>query len=266
MLSKLKHYFQDYTRTFYRGEPSFDENIALKAGHSIRVARLCADIAREDGFSAEDQSLAQAAGLLHDIGRFEQYRRFQTFSDHLSIDHGALGAEILTHQLPHDWIPRDLLSLVINVTRYHNAASLPKDQDLRTIKFLRLVRDADKIDIFRLSCNYYRQRTDQNKNSALELNTCDNEEISDAIYGRIMSGLPALKQDIRTLNDFKALQMSWIFDINHEKSFEIIARGQYLDGILSSFRAENRRAHEIYHKTAQTLSHHFCCLSRCALV
>lgn len=265
MLTLLKQHFQNYTKTFYRGVASFDQNIALKAEHSIRVARLCADIAREETFSAEDQALAQAVGLLHDIGRFEQYRRFQTFSDHQSIDHGALGAEILTDHFPQDWISRDLLPLVINTTRYHNAAALPQDQDLTTLKFLRLVRDADKIDIFRLSCNYYRKRTEHNKNSALELNTSENEDICDEIYGRIMSGQPALKQDIRSLNDFKALQMSWIFDLNHEKSFEIIARGQYLDGILSSFNTNNHRAQEIYHQAATALSRH-CARPCCALV
>jgi len=265
MLTSLKQHFQNYTKTFYRGVAPFDQNIALKAEHSIRVARLCAEIAREENFSVDDQELAQAVGLLHDIGRFEQYRRFQTFSDHQSIDHGALGAEILTDQFPQDWISRDLLPLVINTTRYHNAAALPKDQDLHVLKLLRLVRDADKIDIFRLSCNYYRRRTEHNKNSALELNTSENEEICDEIYGCIMSGRPALKQDIRSLNDFKALQMSWVFDLNHEKSFAIIARGQYLDGILSSFNTNNRRAHEIYHKASAALSRQHS-LPHCALI
>ena len=39
--------------------------------------------------------LAAYCGLLHDIGRFEQLKRYNTFVDSKSIDHGLLGYEIL---------------------------------------------------------------------------------------------------------------------------------------------------------------------------
>ena len=40
-------------------------------------------------------SLALKAGLLHDVGRFEQQRVYGTFTDADSIDHAKYGARIL---------------------------------------------------------------------------------------------------------------------------------------------------------------------------
>mgnify|MGYP000398611567 CR=1 FL=1 len=46
-----------------------------------------------------DSDKAFVCGLLHDIGRFEQLRRWDTFSDARSTNHAKLGAEVLFSQL-----------------------------------------------------------------------------------------------------------------------------------------------------------------------
>ena len=56
---------------------------------------LSLSIASSIGLNEEKINLAKLIGLLHDIARFEQYTRYQTFRDIESIDHGNLGAEIL---------------------------------------------------------------------------------------------------------------------------------------------------------------------------
>ena len=39
--------------------------------------------------------LAEAIAVLHDIGRFEQFFRYHTYSDSASVDHARLGADII---------------------------------------------------------------------------------------------------------------------------------------------------------------------------
>ena len=39
--------------------------------------------------------IAEAVALLHDVGRFEQYKRYGTFNDRKSVNHAALGVEIM---------------------------------------------------------------------------------------------------------------------------------------------------------------------------
>ena len=53
-----------------------DEKIKLKIDHTYRVAGLCQRIAESLGLSEPDVDIAWLLGMLHDIGRFEQIRRF----------------------------------------------------------------------------------------------------------------------------------------------------------------------------------------------
>lgn len=89
--NKVLQRFKEYTDAY----DASDEKIALKIKHTYRVAGLCEQIARSEQRSEEEQSLAWLLGMLHDIGRFEQLRRYDTFSDADSVDHAQLGADIL---------------------------------------------------------------------------------------------------------------------------------------------------------------------------
>ena len=83
--------FAEYVRNY---DPS-DEKIKLKIDHTYRVAGLCQRIAESLGLSESDVDIAWLLGMLHDIGRFEQIRRFGTFNDAKSVDHAEFGADLL---------------------------------------------------------------------------------------------------------------------------------------------------------------------------
>lgn len=83
--------FAEYVRNY---DPS-DEKIKLKIDHTYRVAGLCQRIAESLGLSEPDVDIAWFLGMLHDIGRFEQIRRFGTFNDAQSVDHAEFGADLL---------------------------------------------------------------------------------------------------------------------------------------------------------------------------
>lgn len=83
--------FAEYVRNY---DPS-DEKIKLKIDHTYRVAGLCQTIAESLGLSEPDVDIAWLLGMLHDIGRFEQIRRFGTFNDVQSVDHAEFGADLL---------------------------------------------------------------------------------------------------------------------------------------------------------------------------
>ena len=68
----------------------------------VHVAEACGAVAREQGWSSEDIDLAWLCGLLHDMGRFEQLRRWDTFKDAESMSHAALGIEVLFGENPAD--------------------------------------------------------------------------------------------------------------------------------------------------------------------
>ena len=81
-------------------------------------------IAEELKLSEEEIKLATLIGLLHDIGRFEQYTKWKTFSDRISTNHGVLGSKILEEknfirtfvtENKYDEIIKKQLLIIINI-------------------------------------------------------------------------------------------------------------------------------------------------------
>lgn len=147
--------FKNYTDAYDATNP----RIALKIEHTYHVAEACETVAREQGWSSDDIDLAWLCGLLHDIGRFEQLRRWDTFKDAESMSHAALGVEVLFGENPadapaatsiRDFIETDEHDELIRASiAYHSDFRLPKELDERTRRFCDIVRDGDKVDIMR---------------------------------------------------------------------------------------------------------------------
>ena len=143
---------------FLRYAEQYDtQNILIrhKIEHTFRVAELSERYAKALGMSAEDTDCAWVFGLLHDIGRFEQARRFGTFVDSQSVDHAELGADILfvdglIDRFPAAGLPEDWRAMAEPVIRLHNKLNLPESLDAWTRRFAEILRDADKTDIFRV--------------------------------------------------------------------------------------------------------------------
>lgn len=90
-IENAKKVFQEYVDSFDKTQ----NGIRLKNAHTYRVADLIKTLAESISFSDEEIELAELIGLLHDIGRFEQLKRYHTFLDSKSIDHAKLGVKIL---------------------------------------------------------------------------------------------------------------------------------------------------------------------------
>ena len=131
-----------------------DIKIKLKIDHTYRVA----DIAERIGDSVgADSDFSWFLGLLHDIGRFEQLTQYGTFKDADSVDHAELGADILfkdglIHNFPNLSYTDGLENARIAETaiRLHNKLELPRNLDSETLLYCKILRDADKADIFRV--------------------------------------------------------------------------------------------------------------------
>ncbi len=142
--------FADYVRAYDAEDPK----IKLKITHTWRVAALCEHIAASLALPAADRDLAWLCGLLHDIGRFEQVRRYGTFNDAVSIDHARCSAAVL-FDAGHiaDFAPDQAPAypLLRTAIELHNVYRLPADLTDRTRMFCQILRDADKIDILRVN-------------------------------------------------------------------------------------------------------------------
>lgn len=162
--------FNSYVENYNKS----DEKVRLKIEHTIRVASLCEEIAKSINLSKEDCNIAWLTGLLHDIGRFEQLRRFGTFNDALSIDHAALSSEILfDNGMIRDFVDDISNDLLLHIAvKSHSLFKIPDDLTKRETMFCNILRDADKVDIFRVNVEFpleeiYNVTTEDLKNAAV---------------------------------------------------------------------------------------------------
>jgi len=219
----------------------------LKAEHTRRVCEAIVNIGASLDLSREDLCIAEVCALLHDIGRFEQYKRYRTFSDYKSEDHAALGAKIIRANRAMQHLEPAVADIVVRVVRYHNRAALPVGEEKRCLFFLKMLRDADKIDIWRVVTEYY-QNAGNNRNRTIELGLPDIDRVSDPVYESLMSGKIVQMADLKTFNDFKLLQIGWVYDINFPRTFQIVREKGYLEIIRDALPRNSARAAEIYER------------------
>jgi len=202
--------------------------------------------------SEEDLCLAEACGLLHDIGRFEQYSKYRTFADYKSENHAILGVKIIRDNGVLDCLEPAAANIVVCAVGCHNMASLPEGESERCLFFLKLLRDADKIDIWRVVTEHYRDAGD-NRNRTVELDLPDIDGISAPVYKALMDGKLVQMADLRTLQDFKLLQIGWVYDLNFTRAFHIVQERKFLKAIRNTLPRDSLLVTNVYERACAHL-------------
>ena len=136
----FEKYLDEYDRT--------DDKIHLKIVHTYCVVDAAEEIANRMHLREEDVQLAKIIGLLHDIGRFEQIKRFHSFEPG-TMDHAMYGADLLfgPEQMIRRFVKDPSFDQLICVAiAKHSDFKLEGIEDERTLLHARLIRDADKLD------------------------------------------------------------------------------------------------------------------------
>ncbi|MGC2062573.1 MAG: HD domain-containing protein [Thermodesulfovibrionales bacterium] len=231
-LDRFRDWFDEYARTFVLDDREGQKNIDLKIAHTSRVCSNIVCIAAGESRDIHETLIAEAAALFHDIGRFPQYRQYRTFRDSISINHGRLGAEVLRQEHVLDHLPEDEQASIINAVQFHNAFAVPELDSQEHLFLLRMVRDADKLDIWRIFIGFYEgDRTDIPSEASMGLP--DLPEYSDEVLRDIEHRHTASMTHLRTLNDFKLMLMSWAFDINFSTSIRLLVEQDYINRVAA---------------------------------
>ncbi len=236
-LKRLREWFNNFT-TSLLGESDFvDENIALKQCHTMKVCQEMNFLTSKIGIDGDDAVLAEIIALLHDVGRFEQIKRYKTFEDAKSTDHSKLGIEIIDRfGLLNDF--NNLEQKIIKTAiAQHNKKKLqlPSDSPEEYLLFAKLIRDADKIDIYRVVINGYKlYMKDPDKfNLAISFKGQNDGKCSPKVVNALLKRESIDYTDLKNINDRKLLQLIWLYDINFTDSLKRIIERGYVDFILS---------------------------------
>lgn len=229
-LENLKTWFADYVSGYYSDDTEYNRAIYLKEEHTKRVCRNIIMLGKALDLSDHEMMLAETMALFHDIGRFKQYAAYGTFSDMASENHARLGLREMSIHRVLSVCTKEEKRLIAKAIAYHNSATLPEKEDTKQLFFMRLLRDADKLDIWKVVTQYYRRRKIQ-PNTTIELGLPDDPICSQKVIKALYENRIVRMQDLKTLNDFKLLQISWVFDLNFVPSFHALQRLRYIDQI-----------------------------------
>ncbi|MGQ7870749.1 HD domain-containing protein [Sunxiuqinia sp. sy24] len=227
-------FFEKYTAGFLRHE---DQEVAdlltLKREHSLRVAKLSGLVATNLMLEEEDILLAEVIGLLHDLGRFEQFEKHQSFNDQQAGDHAELGVALLKEQAFFTAFSEERQNLIAQAILNHNKESISLKEDKLVVTYSQILRDADKLDIWETCVNNLK-RDGNFKYPSISLNLPATGLVNDKIIRSIQNQKQAKRKDMQSVNDFKLMLMSMIFDLNFRVSFQLLSEKQSIKQLYES--------------------------------
>jgi hypothetical protein len=227
-LISFKSWFADYCATFSLPTDADQRNIAIKQEHTRHVCLNAVRIAEDLGLIAPEARLAEAIALFHDVGRFSQYQQYRTFDDSISVNHAVLGTKVLLDHSVLESLPKDEQGIIVRSVTLHNVFTLPEGLDGKSLLFARLIRDADKLDILRVVIEYFEQ-DEGSRAEAVALGLPDVPEgYSPNVLACLVRGEMAKKDALTTLNDFKLLQLAWLYDLNFTCSLRMVVARDYI--------------------------------------
>ena len=251
-LLRLREWFFQYSGSFFHEDPVRKECIELKISHTLKVCALMKGLAESMNLPEQEMNLAEVIALFHDIGRFEQLMQYGTFLDSKSVNHAELGVKILKEKEVFKGIDEKIQDIIFSSISCHNRLELPKEDSAQRLFFSRMIRDADKLDIYAFSTNRFFQK-DIPHNDPILLEMPDLPDISEEICQDLLSGTIVKQKKLKTLNDLKLLIASWIYDINYNRSFQIIHKNEYIEKIFSVL-PETKNTRKIYSKLKEHLN------------
>ena len=148
-LVHAKNVFSEYVKGFDTKDPKID----LKIRHTFHVQNLSEYLAKKLNLNDEDFKLASLIGLLHDIGRFEQLKENDSYFDFTGLDHADYGIKLLFEDgMIREFVEENTYDEIIRKAIYHHNKITLNEEGLteREIFFSKLIRDADKLDNYRV--------------------------------------------------------------------------------------------------------------------
>jgi len=231
-LEKFRVWFDDYVAGFYGDDEFVNANIELKQQHSRRTCKEMLYLAEQLNLSSDQKLIAETIALFHDIGRFEQFITYRTYNDPRSTDHSLLGLKVLRRKNILDGVEQKERELIEKAIEYHGRKELPADLDGDQLLFSKLIRDADKIDIFYVVTQYYRQYRDNPQAFKLEVELPDGPGYSKKVVEKVLTGQKIDYTELRTLNDMKLCQLGWVYDVNFTATLKRIKQRNFLQMLI----------------------------------
>jgi hypothetical protein len=231
-LDKFKIWFDKFVAGFYGEDEYVNANLQMKQQHSKCVCCEMLYLADHLLLDPNQRLIAETIALLHDTGRFPQFLKYRTYSDVRSVSHSALAIEVLREKKVLDVLPENEKSIIEKAIEYHGLKQLPADLSDDYLLFSKMIRDADKLDIFRVVTELHLNYKENKDKFKLEIELPDEPTCSKPVIDAILEEKRIDYVLLKTWNDMKLLMLTWVYDVNFVPTLERIKQRKYLEKIF----------------------------------
>jgi len=218
VLQAMHNWVSEYIRTFYSDDIEIQQAILLKEEHTKKVTVISRELAKHLKLSVHDQLLAEMIGLFHDIGRFKQFTLYRTFNDALSENHALLGLKVIEKLDFLKEVSEEDRAILNFAIANHNAKLIAATDNSRQLLFAKIIRDADKLDIYRVLEPF--------------LEPSDGTGCNETFLQSFIHGRQCDYAQIKTYDDRKLVRLMWLYNIYFSWTMlKIVERG-YVDKII----------------------------------
>jgi len=228
-LERFIGWFDSYVAGFYGDDAYVNANLKLKEDHTKRVRREINDLTDQLDLGENDRLLAETVAIFHDVGRFRQFVEYRTYCDPRSINHNLLAVEILRQNNILDILQEGERKIIATAVELHGTKKLVDDLRAEVALHAKLIRDADKLDIYYVSLKYQKEYRANPVKFMLETEFPNEPRCTEKVFLSVINGELVDYADLHTLNDFRLMQLGWVFDVNFIPTFERIRQRGYLE-------------------------------------
>lgn len=225
---RVKHSVGNYISAFQKtDDPVYNQHIELKKFHIKKVCEEITGIGQVLGMNSRQLAFVEVIAWLHDISRFEQFETYRTFSDAESENHAEMSVRIIKKGKILEGVDQQQLHTIFQSILNHNIPKIPDNGPELIDFYSRLLRDADKLDIWRITTEtniFNKIRTESFPTTYIvpvELSECFRKN-------RIIT-----LDKVNSFYDSILFRLSWIFDINFSFTLKIASERNIFSKLFS---------------------------------
>ncbi|WP_168433484.1 HD domain-containing protein [Pontiella sulfatireligans] len=236
-LQAVRRHFIEYANGYIAEAGDMKHMMEMKREHCAFVARNCRELAETSGWSDEEANTAEALGILHDVGRFPQLEEYGTFVDAKSINHGERGWQAIRESGLLDEVDPALRNAILDGVRHHNARIIPESLPPAHLRWVRLIRDADRLDIYRIVLDAIENdQLDEHPEIGLSL-AREGDPCPELIEKILQRGAPSYS-DLKCFNDFVLLILSWANHMGYPATLRLMRDRNIIDRFAAHLPTE----------------------------
>ena len=243
ILNEMHEWMTNYMKSFYSDDEEVQRGILIKEKHTGYVTTNAVELAQHLKLNRHDIELAEIIGLFHDVGRFRQYSIYKTFNDADSEDHADLGMKVISELDFFRKLSREDFEIVKFSIWQHNKKEIAPSTDARKILFAKIIRDADKLDIYRVLEPFFAQENADKMPKFIK--GAQIADISEDFVEHFAKGEQADFREIRTNGDRKIVRLMWIYNVNFAWTLKKILERGYIEKIIENLPRNEKNSAKI---------------------